>query len=248
MKLSIITVTYNSSKTILDTVKSVNSQTYQNIEHIIVDGNSKDNTVELINSIPNRVTTLVSENDNGIYDAMNKGIKLAQGDVIGILNSDDFLYHNRIIELIASILKDKSIDAVYGDVVFVNPSNLNKTVRSYSSANFKPNKFKFGFMPAHPSFYVRSRFFDQFGLYNDTFKIAADFELLIRFLHEGQVNSFYLNQPIVKMRTGGISNKSIKSNIILNKEILRACRMNNIKTNHFFIYSKYFRKIFELFR
>ena len=151
MKISIITATYNSASTIKECIESVNAQTYKNIEHIIIDGASKDNTLEIINNLPNRVTKIVSEPDKGIYDAMNKGIKAATGDVIGILNSDDFFTSDNIIEIVVENFKNCDIDALYGDVHFVNPDDITKSVRYYSSAIFKP----LGFMPAHPSFYMK---------------------------------------------------------------------------------------------
>lgn len=165
MKISIITATYNSEAHIADCVRSVNSQTYDNIEHIIIDGASKDNTLEIINCIPNRVTTIVSEPDKGIYDAMNKGIKAATGDIIGILNSDDFFTSDNIIETVVDNFKNSDIDALYGDVHFVNPDDISKSVRYYSSAIFKPLLFRFGFMPAHPSFYMKKECYEKHGLY-----------------------------------------------------------------------------------
>jgi glycosyltransferase involved in cell wall biosynthesis len=246
MKISIITVTFNSAATIKSCISSVNSQTYSDIEHIIVDGNSSDNTLKIINAIPNRITKVISEPDTGIYAAMNKGIKISTGEIVGILNSDDFLINDSIIELISDEFNCSEIDALYGDVQFVKPGNLNKIVRYYSSKRFIPWKFKFGFMPAHPSFYVKSEFFRKYGYYKEDYKIGADFELLIRFLYSHNIRSKYLPLPFVTMRTGGISNRSILSNINLNKDIIRACKENGIKTNFMNIYSKYFIKVFEL--
>lgn len=247
MKITIITPTYNSANTIIHCVSSVDNQTYPDIEHIIIDGGSKDNTLELIDSQQNRVKKMISEPDNGIYDAMNKGIKIATGDIIGILNSDDFFCDNFVIEKIVAAFREKNIDALYGDVKFVNPSITAKIVRYYSSKTFIPKKFKYGFMPAHPSFYVKKEFFEKLGYYKDDYEIAADFELLIRFLFVNKLRSGYLEMPFVSMRPGGVSNKSLNSTFILNKEIIRACRENGIKTNLFFVYSKYFIKVFELF-
>jgi len=227
-------------------IDSVNLQTYASIEHIIIDGASKDNTVEIINSHPNRVRKLISEPDKGMYDAMNKGIKLASGDIIGILNSDDYFCDNYVVEKIAKTFMEENIDALYGDVRFVNPSDLNKIVRYYSSKKFNPDKFKNGFMPAHPSFYVKRKFFEIYGNYKIDYKIAGDFELLLRFLYCNKLKCKYLEMPFITMRTGGISNNSIISNYILNKEIYRACKENRIKTNYVNIYSKYLIKVFEL--
>ncbi len=246
-KVSIITVSYNSSNTIKDTIQSVLEQTYSNIEYIIVDGASNDATVDIIKSFGNRISKFISEADCGMYDAMNKGIKLASGDIIGMLNADDFFSSHDIIETVAKSFKDKNLDVLYGDVQFVNPNNLNKIVRYYSSKRFIPNKFKFGIMPAHPSFYVKRELFDKFGFYKTDYKIGADFELLVRFLYKNKLKYQYLEKPFVTMRTGGVSNQSYKSRILLNQEIKRACLENSIKTNYFNIYSKYLRKIFEFF-
>lgn len=243
MKFSIITATYNSSKTIADCISSVNKQTYNNIEHIIIDGDSNDNTIEIIKSLQNRVSKILKEPDKGIYDAMNKGIRIATGDIVGILNSDDFFTSDDAIEKIVSIFEKNKIDAVYGDTCFVKPDNLNKVVRYYTSKWFKPSLFRFGFMPAHPSFYIRRKWFEQLGLYKTDYKIAADYELLIRYLYVNKLKTSYLNFCVVTMRTGGQSNRNLKSNWILNKEIVRGCRENGIYTNMLILSLKYFIKI-----
>jgi glycosyltransferase involved in cell wall biosynthesis len=242
---TIITVSYNSKKTISDTINSVLAQTYPNIEYIIIVGGSTDGTVEIVKSIGRKISKFISEPDKGIYDAINKGIKLATGDIIGILNSDDFFCNDTVIQKIVDAFKVENTDAVIGDVQFVDSKNKSRIFRYYSSKRFHPGKFKFGFMPAHPGFYVKRKFFETLGYYKTDYKIAADYELLIRFLYTNMIRTTYLSMPIVSMRRGGISNKSILSNIILNKEIARACKENGIKTNYLNIYSKYFFKIFE---
>jgi len=161
------------------------------------------------------------------------------------LNSDDFFYDKDVIQTVSAAFKDDQIDAVFGDVVFVDPVHNSKIVRYYSSEDFNPDKFKYGFMPAHPSFYVRRELFEKLGYYKIDYKIAADFELLVRFLYINHIRYMYLPMPLVSMRRGGVSNRSILSNITLNMEIFRACKENGIKTNYFNIYSKYFSKIFE---
>lgn len=246
MKISIITATHNSQAYISDCIKSVNNQTYNNIEHIIVDGASKDKTLEIINSTPNRITKVISEPDKGIYDAMNKGIKAATGDVIGILNSDDFFTSDNIIETVADNFKNYDIDALYGDVHFVNPYDISKTVRYYSSAIFKPSLFRFGFMPAHPSFYMKKECYDKYGLYALDYKIASDYDLLIRYLYKERINYKYLKKDFVTMRTGGVSTENFNSRVTLNREIVRACKKYGIKTNMFLLSFKYLYKIFEL--
>jgi glycosyltransferase involved in cell wall biosynthesis len=245
--VSIITVSHNSALTISDTVKSVLNQTYPHIEYIIIDGASTDGTIDVINSFGNAISKFVTEPDKGIYDAINKGIRLSSGEIIGILNSDDFFYDGNVIASVVHTFLNNDIDAVIGDVLFVDPVNSSKVVRYYSSKHFNINKFKFGFMPPHPSFYVRRDLYEKFGYYKTDYKIAADFELVLRFLRIYNISYKYLEMPFVSMRSGGVSNKSISSNLTLNKEIARACRENGIITNYLLIYSKYFTKIFQFF-
>ncbi|MCE5344867.1 MAG: glycosyltransferase [Bacteroidales bacterium] len=245
--VSIITVSNNSAKTIFDTIKSVLNQNYPHIEYIIIDNASYDGTTEIVSSFGKSISKFISEPDNGTYDAINKGIRLASGDIIGILNSDDFFYDNNVIERVALAFEENEIDAAFGDVQFVDPEKTSKIVRYYSSKHFNPAKFKFGFMPAHPSFYVKRELFDKLGYYKTDYKIAADYELLIRFLYVNKIKYKYLEMLFVSMRTGGVSNKSICSNFTLNKEIAKACKENGIRTNYLNIYSKYFLKLFEFF-
>lgn len=249
MKISIITVAYNSASTIRDTFESVLSQTYDDIEYIVVDGASKDDTVSIIQEYDQRFNARMrwlSEPDKGLYDAMNKGLRMATGDIVGIINSDDFYHRNDILKLIVNEFIDSEVQAIYGDVRFVNPSDLSKTVRYYSSKSFKPSMFRFGFMPAHPTFFTYKRNYDKIGYYRTDYKIAADYELLIRFLYVNKLSSKYLSEDFMKMRTGGISTSSFKSNLLLNREIVRACRGNGIKTSLFILFFKYFVKVFEL--
>ena len=243
--ISVITVCLNNKMTISDTIASVLTQTYFRIEYIIIDGGSTDGTVEIIKSCGTRISKFISEPDKGIYDALNKGIRIASGDIIGILNSDDSFYDEKVIEKVAKTFEDYDMDAVFGDVQFVDPVKTSKVIRYFSSKHFNTSKFRFGFMPAHPSFYVKRELFEKLGCYKTDYKIAADFELLVRFLMVNQVRYKYLEMPFVSMRTGGVSNKTVRSNYTLNKEIARACKENGIKTNYFFIYSKYLSKMFE---
>jgi glycosyltransferase involved in cell wall biosynthesis len=245
--VSIITVSLNSRATIPDTIRSVASQTYSNIEHVIIDGASTDGTAEIVKSFGIKISKFLTEPDNGIYHAMNKGIGLASGDIIGILNSDDFLSDNNVIEMLVNTFTESEVDAIYGDVRYVDPRDTGKVVRYYSSRNFNPLKFKYGFIPAHPSFYVKRSLYQKLGLYKEDYEIAGDNELLIRFFKHGSIKSKYIPIPFVSMRTGGISNKSLRSRYITNKEILRACRENGIDTNIIYICSRYFIKIFEFF-
>jgi glycosyltransferase involved in cell wall biosynthesis len=214
-----------------------------------VDGNSTDGTIDIIRSYElgfDGRLKWISEPDMGMYDAMNKGLRMASGEIVGILNSDDFYNYSCCIERIAEIFQNPAIDACFADVRFVKPCNLNKTVRYYSSAKFTPKRFRYGFMPAHPTFFVRKKYFEKIGYYKTDYQIAADYELLIRFLYTHRLCYKYLPLDIVKMRTGGKSTKSWKSNYILNKEIVRACRENDIYTNLFILSLKYLSKVFEL--
>jgi glycosyltransferase involved in cell wall biosynthesis len=178
---------------------------------------------------------------------MNKGINLASGDIVGIINSDDFYHRPDSIAQIVNAFRDYKTECVYADVRFVDPSNLEKTVRYYRSGRFSPEKFRNGLMPAHPTFFTFKSNFEKFGFYKTDYKIAADFELLVRFLYKHRLSYHYLPIDLMKMRTGGLSTKSWKSNFIINQEDLRACRENNLKTNYFWLYSRYFRKVLELF-
>jgi glycosyltransferase involved in cell wall biosynthesis len=250
VKISIITVAFNSASTIRDTIESVLSQTNNDIEYIIVDGKSNDNTVEIIKSYEsmfNGRLHWISEPDKGLYDAMNKGIQMATGDIIGIINSDDFYHRNDIIEKIAEVfVKDDTIQATFGDVRFVNSTNLEKTVRYYRSKNFNIKRFRFGFMPPHPTFFTYKRNFEKYGLYQTNYKIAADYELLIRFIYTHKLKYKYLPLDVMKMRMGGASTASLRSNLILNQEIIRACKENGIYTNMPVLMMKYIVKIWEL--
>jgi len=247
MKISLVTVTFNSANTLQDTIDSVMRQDYKDIEYVIVDGASKDGTVDVIHANANRLAKWISEPDRGIYDAMNKGLRMTTGDVVGIINSDDFYHDTTVLSAVAKAFEDPAIDAVFGDLVFVDPANLTKVVRKYSSRNWHPGKFALGFMPAHPTFFVRRKYYEQFGLFKTDYKIAADYELLIRFLYVHKLRYRYLPITMVTMRKGGVSSNGIRSNITLNNEIIRGCRENGIKTNAFKIYPKYFVKLFELF-
>lgn len=249
LKFSLVSVTFNSDATLNDTIESILNQSFPNLEYIVVDGLSKDNTVNVIKEYEPRFEgrlKWISEKDAGLYDAMNKGIRMATGDIVGIINSDDFYHRTDILAKVADAFQDKTVQAVYGDVRFVNPDNLDKTVRYYSSKNFSPKLFRYGFMPAHPTFFTYRKYFDEFGYYKTDYRIAADYELLIRFLYTHHLNAKYLPLDFMKMRTGGTSTASFKSNLLLNKEIVRACRENGIWTCMPLLFLKYFIKVFEL--
>lgn len=248
MKVSIVTCTYNSAATVADTIKSVNSQTYSDIEHIIVDGLSKDNTVDIANSLSTYRQHIICEKDNGIYDAFNKGIKAASGDIVGVLNSDDFFTSPDVVDNIVKAFESNNIDAVYGDIHFVDADNLSKPVRYYSSAYFRPWMMRMGFMFAHPSFYVKKSLYDKLGIYRTDFKIASDFELLLRFIYKEKIKTEYLPMDFVTMRTGGASTESIKSKNIINRECLIACKENGVYSNMLFMWCRLFIKGVELIK
>ena len=242
MKVSIITVTYNSAKTIKDTLKSVAAQTYPDIEHIIVDGASKDDTVRIAKEFPH-VAKIISEPDKGIYDAMNKGIRAATGDIVGILNSDDFFSAPDVVQKIIEGF-DQYTDATIADVTYVTPETL-RLVRYFSAEKWNPKKFKWGYQPPHETFYLRKKYYDQIGLYKTDYTIAADYELMIRMLLKNKLKYKYLPLEVVTMRSGGVSTRNLKSRLILNQEIVKACAQNGISTNLLFLVFKYFIKIFE---
>jgi len=245
-RISIITATFNSSTTIADCLRSVASQT-RPTEHIIIDGASTDNTLQIVRSISPQARIL-SEPDDGIYDAMNKGISLATGDIVGILNSDDFYVDSHVLEKVTNLFQESGADALFADLVYVRPDNLDRVVRYYSGADFTPKKFAWGGMPPHPTFFVRRELYERYGLFRTDYRIAADYELTARFLARHKVPYVYLPEVIVRMRTGGVSTRNLRSNWILNREILRACAENGITTNIFKVYSKYFHKVFQLFK
>jgi glycosyltransferase involved in cell wall biosynthesis len=246
MKISIITVVWNNKKTIKDAINSVLHQTYKNIEYIIIDGVSTDGTIEIIKSYGDKITKFVSEPDKGLYDAMNKGIKLATGDVVGILNSDDLYIDNFVIEKVVKTFEEQNIDSLFADLVYVKPDNLDKIVRYYDSSNFNPLKFAYGWMPAHPTFFVKREAYKKYGLFRTDLKIASDFDILARFLYTNKISYYYMKEVLIKMRVGGVSTDGFKSKILLNKEVLRVCNDNGIETNIFKILSKYLQKVIKV--
>lgn len=248
MKISLITVTYNSELTIRDTIRSVLAQTY-NVEYIIVDGLSTDNTINIIKEFEpkfNGHLNWISECDLGIYDAMNKGIKMSTGDIIGILNSDDFFTSNTVLETVVKSFENNHIDAVYGDVHFVSPRDLNKCVRYYSSRIFKRSLMRIGMMPAHPSFYAKKSLFEKFGNYKTDYKICADFDLLLRFIYIHKISILYLPIDMVTMRLGGASTNGLNSHFQIMREHLRSFKENGLKGNAILLSTRYLIKLFEI--
>ena len=234
MKISIITATFNSGKTVGDTFMSVLNQTYNDNELIVVDGGSKDDTVDILRHyelIFNGRMKWISEPDRGIYDAMNKGIAMATGDVVGILNSDDFYTSNGILRKVAITMQDKNIDAVYGDVHYVHDNDLGKCVRYYSSKPFRRVWMRFGFMPAHPSFYCRREVYERYGTFDLSYKVAADFECLLRLIFVHRIRTKYLPVDFVTMRTGGASTQGFASHKQIMRDHQLAFKKNGVYSN-----------------
>lgn len=248
MKVSIITVAKNSERTIEDTMKSVLGQTYSDIEYIVVDGCSSDRTLDIVKQYEatfNGRMKWISGQDKGIYDAMNKGISIATGDVVGILNSDDYFTSNDVIERMVAAFEDDQLDAVYGDIHFIHDGEPDKCIRYYSSKLFRRMWLRFGLMPAHPSFYCRREIFEKAGLYKTDYKISSDFEMMVRLFYIHHLRARYLPMDFVTMRTGGASTKNVRSRLQIIKEDVRGCRENGIYSNKLMTSVKYLYKIFE---
>jgi glycosyltransferase len=245
MKISIVTVSYNSAKTINDTIRSVLYQTYPDIEYIIIDGGSNDDTIEIIKSYGDKISKFISEADNGIYDAMNKGLKLATGNFIGILNSDDLYINNSVISELYKQLVKGDFEIFFGDLYYVSKDNTDKIIRRWETKNYKPGAFKKGWHPPHPTFFVSKNVYDKYGYFDLKFKLAADFELMLRFLEKYHVRSCYIPKPLVKMRLGGATNKSIINILKQNFECYEAFKVNGIKVSIFYLFYRLLPKLLQ---
>nr|AXL96544.1 glycosyltransferase [Providencia alcalifaciens] len=228
MKVSIITATYNSSQTIIDTIKSLEEQTYSNIEYIIIDGASKDNTLELIKENCTKVSIIISEPDKGIYDALNKGISVSTGDIVGFLHSDDIFAYPEAIEDLVKTLETNQSQAVYADLEYVSKENIKNVIRKWTSGYYKYSKLKKGWMPPHPTFYMKRELYNIYGKFDLGFKISADYDSLLRYLWSNKVSISYLPKVVTKMRIGGESNRSLMNILKKTKEDIRALKKNNI--------------------
>lgn len=228
MKVSIITATYNSAKTISDTLKSLNEQTYPDIEYIIIDGGSKDNTLSLIKSSCSRVSVIISEPDKGIYDALNKGILSATGDIVGFLHSDDFFAYPDAVKDIVDAMRESNADAVYGDLNYISSTDNDVIVRKWVSGGFDINKMKLGWMPPHPTFYMKRACYQRFGSFDLSYKISADYDSLLRYLWIHKVTVKYIPKVIINMRVGGMSNRSLSNMIMKTKEDVKAMKSNKL--------------------
>ena len=252
MKISIITATYNSGKTVGDTLKSVLAQTYHDYELLVVDGASKDNTLEVVKKMEPLFEgrmRYISEPDKGIYDAMNKGIRMATGEVIGILNSDDFYTSDDALACIAWTLENEKVDAVYGDIHYVDDEDLKKCVRYYSSKPFRRWMMRLGFMPAHPSFYCRKEVYEKFGAFDaENYRVAADFENLLRLIFVNKIKTHYISKDFVTMRTGGASSSGLESHKRIMRDHLKALKKNGVYSNIFLLGLRYLYKIGEILK
>ncbi len=247
MKITIITVAYNAEEFIEKCIHSVLAQTHFDTEYILVDGKSQDNTVAIAKRYENPGFKIVSEKDKGIYDAMNKGIALATGDIIGILNADDFFAHENVLAGINKAFTDNDAEVVYGDLWYVDRYNTGKTIRKWKSQNYRFGMFQWGWMPAHPTFYAKKELFEKYGNYNLEFGSAGDYELMLRFLHKRSAKAVYLPEVIVKMRTGGVSNSSWANRIKASMKDLSAMRYNSLNFPELAVVLKPLRKIPQFF-
>lgn len=243
LKISIITVSYNSAQTIEHTIQSVLQQQYPNLEYIIIDGASTDQTLNIINKYQDKISVIISEKDNGIYHAMNKGLKLATGDIIGILNSDDFYADENVLNDVVQLFENTHADAIYADLQYVDANDIRKVKRHWKSGKYNPGDFLFGWMPPHPTFFVRKEVYEKYGIFNESFRSAADYELMLRFIHKHQISIEYLPRVIVKMRSGGQSNITAKNRIKANLEDRKAWEINGLKPYFFTLFLKPLRKL-----
>ncbi len=247
MRITIITATYNSEATIADAIYSVTSQSYSDIEHLIIDGDSTDKTLEVINSTKNRVTKIISEPDKGIYDALNKGIENATGEIIAFLHADDIYASSNSVEAIIETLKTNKTDAAYADLQYISKNNTNTIIRHWTSGAFAYSKLKKGWMPPHPTFFVKKSIYQKYGKFDTSFKIAADYDTVLRFLGKEKISVAYYPQVLVKMKLGGESNKNISNILKKMKEDVRALRKNKMGGWHT-VFMKNITKIPQLFK
>lgn len=243
MNLSIITTSLNSSKTLEDTIKSVLSQSYSDIEYIVIDGGSTDGTLDIIDKYKDRIQHVISEPDKGIYDAINKGIELATGDIIGILNSDDFYIDNNVIETVVNEFQKRDINCLWGDMLVVDREDGNKIIRNWKSSEYKEGKFQKGWHPPHPTFFVKRDIYEKYGNFRTDLSTASDYELMLRFLEKHKISFSYIPKVLVKMRAGGESNKNYFRWIRANWYSYKAFKKNGLKASPFFVLRKPLSKI-----
>lgn len=248
MKVSIITIAYNAEETISDTIKSVINQDYENIEYIIVDGASKDKTVSIVKTFGFEIDKFISEKDKGIYDAMNKGLAMATGDIIGILNADDVYADTKVISDVVKKFQEEKVEGLYADLVYVKRENTDNITRYWKAGNYTKGKFLKGWMPPHPTFFVKREIYEKYGNFITTFKSASDYEIMLRFIHKYEIKITYLPRVITKMRVGGISNVTFKSRMRANKEDREAWKINGLKPGVFTMIRKPLSKVGQFFK
>lgn len=247
MKISIITVSFNSAKTIRQTIESVLAQDYPDLEYIVIDGNSKDETVDILKSFQGKIK-FISEPDKGIYDAMNKGVKMATGEVIGTIGSDDFYPNNQIISNVVKTFSQAGTDAVYGDIQFINPDDIHTVVRFWKAGEYKYNNWLNGWMPPHPCFYVKKEAFEKYGYFKTDFTCSGDYELMLRMLYKNHLSVQYLPLTLMTMRNGGTSTASLKHRYRANMEDRKAWKINQIEPHWYTLWLKPIAKIVQLFK
>lgn len=244
MKVSVVTITYNSEKTLKDTIESVLSQDYPNIEYIVVDGSSSDGTLEILKNYPDKIRW-ISEKDKGIYDAMSKGVAMATGDIVGIINSDDFYPDNKVVRRVVEKFASSDADAVYGDLQYVDHHDITLQKRNWISGEYDRNNFLRGWMPPHPTFFLKREAYEKFGLFDPTFKSAGDYELMLRMLYKHNLKAGYIPHVQMKMRAGGVSNVSVKNRWRANREDKRAWKINDLKPRWYTFIAKPLSKVFQ---
>lgn len=247
-KISIVTVAFNSAKTIVRTIKSVQRQSHKNKEHIIIDGNSKDATVQLVNDHLESISYFVSEPDHGVFDAMNKGVAQATGDIIAFLNSDDYYADDDVLIDVARAFQKETLDAAYGNVDFFNAQDEERIVRRFNSANFSPSSIGWGWIPAHPALFVRTDLLRNGGGFKPEYRLAGDYEFVARIMKNPELRYLHIPRSLTRMQMGGLSTSGWRATVQLNKEVMRACRENNIPTNWVKLLSRYPAKAMEFYR
>lgn len=247
MKISIITAVLNCKHTIEQTILSILAQKYKNIEHIIIDGCSTDGTLEIIGRYEHSIAKILSEPDKGIYDALNKGISLSLGEIIGVLHADDLYAHDEVLKTVVDVFEKQNVDSCYGDLQYVHKDDPNKVIRHWKSSEYCHGKFKSGWMPPHPTFFVRRWVYEKYGYFNTDFRIAADYELMLRLLEKHRISTYYIPEVLIRMRFGGASNRSLKNMLIKSSEDYRAWKINNLDGGLHTIFLKNISKIPQFF-
>jgi len=248
MKVSIITIAFNAATTIEETIQSVANQDYNSIEYILIDGGSTDETLEIAGRYKSNISKLISEPDKGVYDAMNKGLALAGGDIVAILNADDAYANSQVISNVVAAFNRSGADVCYGDLEYVDRSDTSKVIRRWISGEFRKSAFLDGWMPPHPAFFAKRKLYTEFGLFNTELKTSADYELMLRFLYKHNASAVYINEVLVKMKTGGQSNASLKNRIKANSEDRLAWKLNGLKPGNLTLIKKPLRKLSQFWK